>query len=128
MDLLLDTHTFLWFIFGNAQMSEKAEALVQSPTNRKFLSLATPWEVGIKVSTGKLTVSQPVDQFFAEEMYTHLVQMLPITLAHIARVSTLPFHHRDPFDRMLIAQSLTENIALVSADVAFDAYGITRYW
>jgi PIN domain nuclease of toxin-antitoxin system len=128
VDLLLDTHTFLWFVFGSIRMSEKAEALIQDPANRKFLSLATPWEVGIKVSTGKLTVSQPVDQFFAEEMYANSVQMLPITLAHIARVSTLPFHHRDPFDRILIAQSLTENMALVSADAALDAYSIVRLW
>ena len=128
MDLLLDTHTFLWFVFGSSRMSEKAEALVQDPTNRKFLSLATPWEVGIKVSTGKLTVSQPVEQFFAEEMDANSVQMLPITLAHITRVSTLPFHHRDPFDRMLVAQSLTENIPLVSADTTLDAYGIVRLW
>ena len=109
-------------------MSEKAEALIQDPGNRKFLSLASPWEVGIKVSTGKLTVSQPVDQFFAEELPANSVQLLPITLAHIARVSTLPLHHRDPFDRMLIAQSLTENIPIISADAAFDAYGITRLW
>jgi PIN domain nuclease of toxin-antitoxin system len=128
VDLILDTHTFLWFVFGSIRMSEKAEALIQDPANRKFLSLATPWEVGIKVSTGKLTVSQPVDQFFAEEMYANSVQMLPITLAHIARVSTLPFHHRDPFDRILIAQSLTENMALVSADAALDAYSIVRLW
>jgi len=128
VDLLLDTHTFLWFIFGSSRMSEKAEALIQDPANRKFLSLATPWEVGIKVSTGKLTVSQPVDQFFAEEMYANSVQMLPITLAYIVRVSTLPFHHRDPFDRMLVAQSLTDNMALVSADATLDAYGISRLW
>jgi PIN domain nuclease of toxin-antitoxin system len=128
VDLILDTHTFLWFVFGSIRMSEKAEALIQDPVNRKFLSLATPWEVGIKVSTGKLTVSQPVDQFFAEEMYANSVQRLPITLAHIARVSTLPFHHRDPFDRILIAQSLTENMALVSADAALDAYSIVRLW
>lgn len=128
MNLILDTHTFLWFVFGNARMSERAEALIQDSRNRKFISLASPWEVGVKVSTGKLTVSQPVDQFFAEEMYANSVELLPITLAHIACVSTLPFHHRDPFDRMLIAQSLTENIAVISADAVFDAYGVVRLW
>ncbi len=128
MHLLLDTHTFLWFVFGSPQLSPRAASLIQDPANQTFLSIASPWEVGIKVSSGKLTVSQPVDQFFAEEMQINAVQMLPISLPHIARVSTLPLHHRDPFDRMLVAQSLTENIPLVSADAALDAYGVNRLW
>lgn len=128
MRLILDTHTFLWYIFGDPQLSAAATALLQDPANEKLLSLASPWEVGIKVSTGKLTLSRPLEAYFEEQMRLNSIQMLPITLAHIARVSTLPFHHRDPFDRMLIAQSLTENIPIISADAAFDAYAITRLW
>ncbi len=128
MRLILDTHIFLWYIFGDPQLSAAATALLQDPANEKFLSLASPWEVGIKVSTGKLVLSRPLEAYFEEQMRLNSVKMLPITLAHIARVSTLPFHHRDPFDRMLIAQSLTENIPIISADAAFDAYSVVRYW
>lgn len=126
MRLILDTHTFLWYIFGDSQLSAAATALLQDPANEKFLSLASPWEIGIKVSTGKLTLSRPLEAYFEEQMQLNSITMLSITLAHIACVSTLPFHHRDPFDRMLIAQSLTDNIPVLSADVAFDAYGVTR--
>ena len=128
MQLLLDMHTFLWYIFGSVQLSPTAQGLLQDPANDKFLSIASPWEVGIKVSTGKLALSRPLEAYFTEQMGLNSVQMLPITLAHVAAVSTLPFHHRDPFDRLIIAQSLTENIPIVSADAAFNAYGIVRLW
>ncbi len=128
MQLLLDTHTFLWFIRGSPQLSAKAQEAIEDTANACFLSIASPWEVGIKVSTRKLTLGRPVDEFFEERMRLNSIAFLAITLAHIARVSTLPFHHRDPFDRMLVAQSLTGSITLVSADAALDAYGITRLW
>jgi PIN domain nuclease of toxin-antitoxin system len=128
MGLLLDTHTLLWYAFGDSRLSGKARALIDDSANEKFLSIASPWEVGIKVSSGKLTVAKPVDVFFADQIRLLSLHLLPITLAHVARAATLPFHHRDPFDRMLIAQSLTEGIPLVSADPALDAYGVTRLW
>ena len=128
MQLLLDTHTFLWFIRGSLQLSPKARKMIEDTANDLFLSIASPWEVGIKVSTGKLTLGRPVDEFFEARMRLTKITLLPITFAHVARVSALPFHHRDPFDRMLVAQSLTENIPLVSADAALDAYGVTRLW
>ena len=128
MDILLDTHTFLWYGLASPKLSAQAKALIQSPVNRKHLSMASPWEISIKISAGKFQLSQPVDRFFEDQMALDSVDFLPITLAHIARVSALPLHHRDPFDRMLIAQSLTEGIPLVSADAALDAYGIVRLW
>ena len=128
MQILLDTHTFLWFIRGSLQLSPKARKMIEDTANDVFLSIASPWEGGIKVSTGKLTLGRPVDEFFEERMRLNKIALLPITLAHIARVSALPFHHRDPFDRMLIAQSLADSIPLVSADAAFDAYGVQRFW
>ena len=128
MRLFLDTHTFLWYIFGDRQLSTAATALLQNPANEKYLSIASPWEVGVKISTGKLTLSVPLEAYFEEQMKLNSVQTLPITLAHIARVSALPLHHRDPFDRMLIAQSLVEGIPLVSADAVFNAYGVTLPW
>lgn len=128
MRLLLDTHTFLWYILGRLQLSARAHTLLQDPASELFLSIASIWEVGIKVSTGKLILSEPLEAYFLEQMRINSVSLLPITLAHTARISALPFHHRDPFDRMLVAQSLTEGIPLVSADPALDAYGVVRLW
>ena len=128
MRLLMDTHTLLWFALASSKMSKKARELVSERANDRFLSIASPWEVGIKVSTGKLTLAKPVDVFFSERIRQNEFMIMPITLAHIALVTTLPFHHRDPFDRMLIAQSLVEGIPIVSADTAFDQYGVTRFW
>jgi len=128
MQILLDTHTFLWYILANPQLSARAKELIQDFENEKLLSIASPWETSIKISTGKLMLSEPLELYFDEQMRLNSVQMLPITLAHIALVATLSLHHRDPFDRMLIAQSLTEKIPIVSADTAFDQYGVTRLW
>lgn len=128
MALLLDTHTVLWYAFGTSNLSSLARTLIDDPAEEKYLSVASPWEVGIKVSSGKLSIAEPVDIFFADQMRRLSLRLLPVSLAHVARVSTLPFHHRDPFDRMLVAQSLTERMAIVSADAILDAYGVTRLW
>jgi len=128
MQLLLDTHSFLWFSNASPQLSAGALELIEEPANDIFLSIVSPWETGIKISTGKLTLNRSVDKFFEERMQASGIILLPIKLHHIAHISTLPFHHRDPFDRILVAQSLTENIPLVSADAALDAYGIVRLW
>lgn len=128
MRLFLDTHTLLWFSRASPELSAEAQDLIEDTENELFLSIGSPWEIGIKVSTGKLTLGRPADVFFKDRMQRSGIVLLPIMLAHIARVSTLPFHHRDPFDRRLIAQSLTEDIPIISADTAFDAYGITRLW
>lgn len=128
MRLLLDTHIFLWFVYGDAQLSARARALIEDHFNTCFLSLASVWETAIKVSTGKLLLTQPLDIFFTEQTQRNGIALLPIELAHAARVAALPFHHRDPFDRLLAAQSLAENMPLLSADAVLDAYGIMRYW
>ena len=128
MRLLLDTHSLLWYAFGDPRLSGRARTLIDDTGNDKFLSIVSPWEVGIKVGSGKLSVAKPVDIFFADQMHLLSLQLLPVTLAHVGRVSELPFHHRDPFDRMLVAQSLVEGIALVSVDAVMDAYGVLRLW
>ena len=128
MQLLLDTHTFLWFTRANPELSEEARNLIEDTQNELFLSVASPWEVGIKVSVGKLTLGRQIDTFFEDRMGRSGIALLHITLAHIAKISTLPFHHRDPFDRMLIAQSLVEGIPIISADAVFDTYGVVRLW
>lgn len=128
MEVLLDTHTFLWFSRASPELSERARGLIEDTKNDLFLSIVSPWETGIKISTGKLVLGRPIDVVFEDRMKRSGITMLSITLAHIARVSALPFHHRDPFDRMLIAQSLVEGIPIISADAIFDAYGVTRFW
>lgn len=128
MRLLLDTHSFLWFVFGNPQCSAEARRLIEDPNNAKFLSLASVWEIAIKVGIGKLLVGQPLDIFLPGQLERNGIELLPITLPHVLRVTTLPAHHRDPFDRLLIAQSLVEAMPMVSVDAVLDAYGVRRLW
>ncbi len=128
MRILLDTHAFLWFVWGDSNLSATARAAVVDPNNVVLLSPASHWEIAIKVSTGKLTLSEPFDVFMVRQIQQNGLEILPIEVAHTAVVSTLPFHHRDPFDRLLVGQALSEGIPLVSADPIVDAYGVTRIW
>jgi len=117
MKLLLDTHTFLWFIKDNPRLSVSAKAWLESDADL-LLSIACLWEISIKVSIGKLTLAQPFDIFLPQQLADNDIEILPISLAHLGIVSTLPFHHRDPFDRLLIAQAITEQLPIVSIDAA----------
>jgi len=127
MKLLLDTHVFLWFIMGSALLSADTRALIEDEKNRKFISVASLWEIAIKSSIGKLSLSAPFDQLIPQQLSLNGFELLPIEVSHLAAVTTLPFHHRDPFDRLLIAQALAENMPIVSSDPAFDTYNdITR--
>jgi PIN domain nuclease of toxin-antitoxin system len=127
MKLLLDTHVFLWFIMGSALLSAETRALIEDEKNRKFISVASLWEIAIKSSIGKLSLSAPFDQLIPQQLSLNGFELLPIEVFHLAAVTTLPFHHRDPFDRLLIAQALAENMPIVSSDPAFNTYNnITR--
>ena len=128
MTLLLDTHTVLWFWWADPQPSTAATSLICDPANRKLVSPATAWEVAIKVSLKKLDIGGPYRGFFPQHMLRNNFEWLTITYQHLAMVVALPFHHKDPFDRVLAAQAMTEGIPLVSADIAFDPYGVTRVW
>jgi PIN domain nuclease of toxin-antitoxin system len=128
MNLLLDTHAFLWFIVNDNRLSARALALVASPANRRFLSIASVWEMAIKLSLGKLTVAQPLAQFLSQQLPRNRIELLEITLEHAVAVATLPFHHRDPFDRLLAAQCQAGNLPIVSHDSIFDAYSVQRLW
>ncbi len=128
MNTLLDTHTFLWFVDANPKLSANARAQIESPANRKFVSIASCWEISIKVGLGKLKLSDPVDVFVPRELKTNRFSLLPIDLKHVMFVSDLPLHHRDPFDRLLVAQCLVDRLAFVSGDQAMDAYGVNRIW
>ena len=128
MKLLLDTHSFLWFVGGNARLSSPARAAIEDAANEAFFSIASLWEMGIKISLGKLDIAQPFEEFITQQLAVNHIQLLPITLEHIARIVTLPFHHRDPFDRLLAVQGLVERMPIVSIDEVFTAYGLTRVW
>jgi PIN domain nuclease of toxin-antitoxin system len=127
MKLLLDTHTFLWFIDDSPQLSQKGKALLEAD-NALLLSIASLWEIAIKLNLGKLTVRMPTEALMTQQLTRNDIDVLSIAVAHLLVVSTLPLHHRDPFDRLLIAQAIVEQLPIVSADPAFDAYPVQRLW
>ena len=128
MKVLLDTHAFLWFIADDARLGPTARQLIEDRENQRLLSIASLWEVAIKMSIGKLRLDEPFAEFIPRQIAASMVQLLPIEVPHLSTVATLPFHHRDPFDRLFAAQALTENLVLLSCDTAFDAYGVDRRW
>ncbi len=128
MRLLLDTHTFLWFTLGDPQISPAALVAINDLGNDKLVSPATYWEIAIKVSIGKLALGQPYEDFLHRGITLNGFVILPIEPRHTARVAAMPFHHKDPFDRLLIAQALADDLTLVSNEALFDAYGVRRLW
>lgn len=128
MNLLLDTHAFLWFIDGNAKLSRRARELIEDPGNAKLVSVASLWEVGLKMSLGRLDLAQPFEELIPRQMELNGFGLLPVRISHIAKVVSLPFHHRDPFDRMIVAQCAAEGLSVVSLDSVFDKYSLRRLW
>ncbi len=128
MRLLLDTHTLLWAAQSNPRLSSTAVTLILDPANEKYVSPATFWEIAIKIGKGKYVLGEDFETFMNREIVGNGFQIYPITIAHSARLLSLPYHHRDPFDRMLAAQSLTDGLPLVSSDAIFDQYSVTRLW
>ena len=126
MKLLLDTHIFLWFIMGSPTLGARARDLIEDVANEKFLSVASLWEIAIKYSLGKLILSAPFDELIPQQLRLNGFELLNIKVDHVAIVATLPFHHRDPFDRLLIAQAVAEKMPILSVDAAFDAYAVNR--
>lgn len=123
MRVLIDTHILLWFINDDPQLSQETKALLQSDTD-VAVSVASLWEIAIKVSIGKLTLPDSVQNLFPEQLSLNQIDLLPIEVSHLQVVSTLPFHHKDPFDRLIIAQALVEKVGLVSVDKVFESYGV----
>lgn len=128
MNLLVDTHALLWFLNDDPQLVPSAKALIEDPVNRKLVSIATCWEIAIKVGLKKLDLGESATTFLPRELSANKFDLLGIELSHATFVETLFLHHKDPFDRILIAQSLLESMPIVSADVLFDPYGVTRLW
>lgn len=128
MNLLLDTHTLLWFLRDDPQLSSNAKTAIEDAANRKLVSIASCWEIAIKAAIGKLKLGESTSALLSRELARNNFDLLAIALEHAAAVESLPLHHRDPFDRMLIVQALAERIPIVSADAVFDAYSVTRLW
>ncbi len=130
MNLLLDTHTFLWFA-GREQAANLPQAtrdLREAKRNLVYLSLASVWELTIIASLGKLDLKSSAQALVEFQLKHNNIKPLSISLAHLARLETLPYFHKDPFDRLLVAQSQAENFALVSVDPKLDQYGVNRLW
>lgn len=128
MRLLLDTHAFLWFINGDDNLSQHSKLLIQDANNEVLISIAILWEISIKNSLNKLELSQPFEVLISRELADNEFTLLPITVEHLIQLGKLPFHHRDPFDRLLIAQSLCEQLPIVSKDSQFDHYALEVIW
>ena len=128
MRLLLDTHAFLWFILDEPQLSATAKALIADPSNQIDVSPATYWEIAIKIRLEKYVLPGPFQEFMEREIAVNRFNILHVEPRHVAPLTTLPFHHKDPFDRLLVAQAMVEQIPLVSNDSILDAYPIRRLW
>jgi PIN domain nuclease of toxin-antitoxin system len=125
---LLDTHSFLWFVGGDARLSPAARQTIEDLDNEIFISIASLWEIAIKVNLGKLDLGAPYEQFIPAELQRQKIAVLPIEVPHLSVIAKLPLHHRDPFDRLIIAQALTVGMPIIAVDEAFDDYGVERIW
>lgn len=128
MRILLDTHTLICFFAGNSQLSATARILIEDEDNHRLVSIASIWEMAIKESKGHLNLSVPFEDYIGQKLSLENFNLLNINLEHLNAIVTMPFHHKDPFDRLLIAQSMVEGIPILSKDSAFDAYSINRIW
>ncbi|NJO95044.1 MAG: type II toxin-antitoxin system VapC family toxin [Pleurocapsa sp. CRU_1_2] len=125
MNLLLDTHVFLWFVNDHPKLSNHLKDLIEDDDNVSYLSIASLWEMSIKFNLGKLTLEPDYEEFVEREVITSSIKLLKIELEHLKINAALPFHHRDPFDRIIIAQAVVENLPIISVDSAFDKYSVT---
>lgn len=122
MRFLLDTHTFLWFITANPKLSNQARLIIENSDNIRLLSMASLWEIAIKTSQDKLRLSISFQELFTTHIQNNAIQLLPIEPKHLNQLLTLPYHHKDPFDRLLIAQAIIEDIPIISKDQVFKSY------
>ncbi len=127
MNLLLDTHAFIWFINGSRELPKNVAAEIKSLDNNCYISIASLWEISIKTSIGKLKLKSRfnhISKFLADNE----IEILPLTFEHLQKLTRLKYHHRDPFDRVIISQALTENITVVTKDTEFKQYGVKILW
>ncbi len=123
MRLLIDTHILIWFLEGNNLLSKSRRQIIADSQNDVFVSVASLWEIAIKISVGKLNLVNPLDDVI-NQIGIENIEILPISPEHTLQVSVLPFHHRDPFDRIIICQSKVENLKIMTDDSEFGSYGV----
>lgn len=128
MKALLDTHVFLWAIEGAGKKLSRRAEQIYTGSNDLWLSVASVWEILIKVQTGKLPLSVPAGSYLTKQLAENRIEVLPIKLDHVLRLESLPPYHRDPFDRIIIAQSVGENLPLVTSDPLFEKYPVKLIW
>ncbi len=128
MKILLDTHTFLWWITDNPKLSSRVRKIIGDGRNELFLSAASGWEIAIKAQLGRIKIPDKPELFISEQMVANAIQGLPIQLSHAVHVYNLPIHHRDPFDRMLVAQSQLEGLPILTDDLRISQYPVKVIW
>ena len=131
MQYLIDTHVFLWFVSNSKELSQTAKSLIEDETNEIFISIASLWEISIKTALGKLTINGKYASVI-DDLTDNSIEILPINFAHTVEQNKLPFHHKDPFDRIIISQAITENMNFISSDAVFIHYlkgkSVKRIW
>ncbi|MHC4469854.1 MAG: type II toxin-antitoxin system VapC family toxin [Planctomycetota bacterium] len=128
MRILLDTHVFIWWITDAPRLSPRAREALADPRNALVWSAASSWEIAIKAALGRIEMPEPIGAFLGEQLRHQRVDPLPVEHSHAWRVADLPLHHRDPFDRMLVAQALVENLPILTADRRLEPYGVETIW
>ena len=128
MKLLLDTHALLWFLADDPRLSATAKTAIEDPANERWLSPISLLEIALKNRLGKLPLPEPFGTMFPADLAAEDIHLFPLEPQHIEPLTTLPLHHKDPFDRLIAATALVESLRLVSVDPAFDAYGLKRLW
>ncbi len=128
MNFLLDTHSLIWFLDGDPQLGRIARKLIEDPSNRRWISIASLWELAIKISKGHLVMRRTLAEVMYSEISRADIEIVPIKTEHILRVASLPLHHGDPFDRLIVAQSLEEGWPVIGKDSVFSAYGVRLFW
>jgi PIN domain nuclease of toxin-antitoxin system len=125
---LIDTNTFLWFISGDSRLSHTAKTLISEIDNEILLSIASLWEIAIKMSIGKLELSLSYEDLLSAQIEDNEIKLLPIEKNHLKELARLPFYHRDPFDRLIISQGIAENLPILTCDRLFNDYPIDKLW
>ena len=128
MRVLIDSHALIWYVVQDNLLSPASHAAISDPTNDLLLSAGSIWEIGIKVGLGKLILTEPFKPWMNQAISDLDVTVVPLTVEYVDVQSNLPRHHGDPFDRLIVAQAIVEQISIISADANLDAYGITRIW
>ena len=128
MRVLIDSHALIWYVDQDNLLSPASHAAISDPTNDLLLSAGSIWEIGIKVGLGKLILTEPFKPWMNQAISDLDVTVVPLTVEYVDGQSNLPRHHGDPFDRLIVAQAIIEQVSIISADAHLDAYGITRIW